>query len=148
MNSKFLVMIKQEQLLTNKAIANKIGVDEKTISAWINNEMQIPEDKANLIEEYFGKERSILSSYKHSTSIIISFTLINIISISLVMVFQLLNKLQINGAVFLLPFALVSLLIGFLFYKKKLSYILIPLFLIDLILIIYLFACYPLEINN
>ena len=60
MNSKFLVMIKQEQLLTNKAIANKIGVDEKTISAWINNEMQIPEDKANLIEEYFGKERSIL----------------------------------------------------------------------------------------
>lgn len=148
MNSKFLVMIKQEQLLTNKMIAKKLDVDEQTVSSRINNEAIIPEDKANLIEEYFGKERSILSSYKHSTSIIISFTLINIISICLVMVFQSLEKLQINGAVFLIPFALVSLLVEFLFYKKKLSYILLPLFLVNLILIIYLFVGYPLVISH
>lgn len=55
--------LRQEKKLSQKEIANFLGVNEKTISRWEKNESTIKSDKAQKLADYFGVSVSHLLGY-------------------------------------------------------------------------------------
>lgn len=57
--------LRQEKKLSQKEIADFLGVNEKTISRWENGENTIKSDKAQKLADYFGVSTGYLLGYSN-----------------------------------------------------------------------------------
>lgn len=55
--------LRQEKKLSQKELADYLGVNEKTISRWENGESTIKSDKAQALADYFGVNTAYLLGY-------------------------------------------------------------------------------------
>lgn len=55
--------LRKEKKLTQKELADYLGVNEKTISRWENGESTIKSDKAQALADYFGVNTAYLLGY-------------------------------------------------------------------------------------
>lgn len=56
--------LRQEKKLSQKAIAEMLAVNEKTVSRWENEESQIKPEKAQTLADYFGVSVGYLLGYE------------------------------------------------------------------------------------
>ncbi|CYT78438.1 XRE family transcriptional regulator [Streptococcus suis] len=61
-----LKKLRQEKKLSQKELADYLGINEKTISRWENGERQIKPDKAQKLADYFGVHIGYLLGYSLS----------------------------------------------------------------------------------
>lgn len=62
--------LRQEKKLSQKEIANFLGVNEKTISRWEKSESTIKSDKAQALADYFGVSVGYLLGYSDTPELI------------------------------------------------------------------------------
>ena len=58
--------LRQEKKLSQKAIAEMLAVNEKTVSRWENEESQIKPEKAKQLADFFGVSVAYLLNYSNS----------------------------------------------------------------------------------
>ena len=58
--------LRKEKKLTQEELAGEIGVTEKTISRWENEEVQIKPDKTQELADYFGVSVGYLLRYSYN----------------------------------------------------------------------------------
>jgi len=58
--------LRQEKKLSQKELADYLGVNEKTISRWENGESTIKSDKAKALADYFGVSVGYLLGYTNN----------------------------------------------------------------------------------
>ena len=58
--------LRKEKKLTQEELAGEIGVTEKTISRWENEEVQIKPDKTQELADYFGVSVGYLLGYSYN----------------------------------------------------------------------------------
>lgn len=60
--------LRQEKKLSQKELADYLGVNEKTISRWENGESTIKSDKAQALADYFGVSVGYLLGYSEKVN--------------------------------------------------------------------------------
>ncbi|NQP27536.1 helix-turn-helix transcriptional regulator [Streptococcus suis] len=58
--------LRQEKKLSQKELADYLGINEKTISRWENGESTIKSDKAQALADHFGVNTAYLLGYSDS----------------------------------------------------------------------------------
>lgn len=65
-----LKKLRQEKKLSQKELADYLGINEKTISRWENGESTIKSDKAQALADYFGVPVGYLLGYSDTSELI------------------------------------------------------------------------------
>ena len=69
-NMNRLKELRQEQKLSQKELAENIGVHYRTLQNWENEESQIKQEKAQQLADYFGVSVGYLLGYEDDSSLI------------------------------------------------------------------------------